>query len=147
MRAGTLATHQIVGMGEAFAIAQREGGAEQERIRGLRAKLWEGINDLDVQLNGNADVAVPGILNVSFENVSSEDLRLGLDGIALSSGSACNSANQQPSHALRAMGCSDERADSAIRFSFGRFTTEREIEDTVSAVTKTARSLRAWISA
>ena len=146
LRAGTLATHQIVGMGEAFAIAQREGGADDSRIRRLREKLWDGVQDLGAQLNGGSKAAVPGILNVSFEGISGEDLLLGLNGIALSSGSACNSANQQASHALRAMGCSDERADSAIRFSFGRFTTEQEIEQTVVAVSKAAKNLRSWLS-
>jgi cysteine desulfurase len=146
LRAGTLATHQIAGMGEAFAIAQREGDAEAGRIRRLREKLWDGIQDLGVHLNGGSEAAVPGILNVSFEGISGEDLLLGLNGIALSSGSACNSANQQPSHALRAMGCSDDRADSAIRFSLGRFTTDQEIEETVAAVIKAAKGLRPWIS-
>ncbi len=142
LRAGTLATHQIVGMGEAFALAGRERERDRDHIRLLRRRLWSGIEQLGPQLNGGSQFTVPGILNVSFDSISGEDLLLELNDLALSTGSACSSADRRPSHVLRAMGFSDERADGAVRFSLGRFTTGQEIDDTVAAVIRALTELR-----
>lgn len=135
LRAGTLATHQIVGMGEAFCIAKQVLQADDRRIRTLRGRLWSGLRELDrVSLNGTLEPSVAGILNLSFSDIAGEDLLFALSDIALSSGSACTSATQETSHVLRALGCSDEVADSSIRFSLGRFTTAQEIDYTAAAV-------------
>lgn len=143
LRPGTLATHQIVGMGETFRIAKDEMGADDRRIRTLRERLWRGLGALDgVYLNGALEPSVAGILNVSFDGVAGEELLMALEDIALSSGSACNTAAQEPSHVLRALGRSDELADSAIRFSLGRFTTEQEIERTIAATKSAVARLR-----
>jgi cysteine desulfurase len=126
MRSGTLATHQIVGMGEAFAIANTE---ENSRILALRNKLWDGINHLEgIKLNGSFDKRVPHNLNVSFRNVDGELLLAALKDIAVSRASACTKAIFEPSHVLKALGISNELAASSIRFSLGRFTTEAEID-------------------
>lgn len=135
LRAGTLATHQIVGMGVAFGIAKQSLQTDDEHIRALRRRLWSGLRELDqVSLNGTLEPSVAGILNVSFCGIPGEDLLFALSDIALSSGSACTSATQEPSHVLRALGHSDEVADSSIRFSLGRFTTAQEIDYTTAAV-------------
>jgi len=129
MRSGTLATHQIVGMGEAFRIAKEEMAAENERIRMLRDRLYAGFSDMEeVHLNGDMERRVPHNLNVSFNFVEGESLIMAIKDLAVSSGSACTSASLEPSYVLRALGRSDELAHSSIRFSIGRFTTEAEID-------------------
>lgn len=138
MRSGTLATHQIVGMGEAFELAGKTMHAEQERIRKLRDKLWNGLQDLEqVFLNGHPTQNVANYLNVSFNFVEGESLMMSLKDAAVSSGSACTSATLEPSYVLRALGLSDELAHSSIRFSFGKYTTEEDI-DHVLTITKAA---------
>ncbi|MDE2118126.1 MAG: IscS subfamily cysteine desulfurase [Betaproteobacteria bacterium] len=129
MRSGTLPTHQIVGMGEAFRIAQQEMAAENERIRMLRDRLWRGLSSMEeVHLNGDMEQRVPHNLNVSFSFVEGESLIMAVKDIAVSSGSACTSASLEPSYVLRALGRSDELAHSSIRFSVGRFTTMEEVD-------------------
>ena len=129
MRSGTLPTHQIVGMGEAFEIAGREMATEQPRIAALRDRLWTGLRDLDeVYLNGDASQRVANHLNVSFNFIEGESLMMALKDVAVSSGSACTSATLEPSYVLRALGLSDELAHSSIRFSLGRFTTDADID-------------------
>ncbi len=129
MRSGTLATHQIVGMGEAFRIAKEEMATENERIRMLRDRLYAGFSDMEeVHLNGDMERRVPHNLNVSFNFVEGESLIMAIKDLAVSSGSACTSASLEPSYVLRALGRSDELAHSSIRFSIGRFTTEAEVD-------------------
>ena len=129
MRSGTLPTHQIVGMGEAFEIAGREMATEQPRIAALRDRLWTGLRDLEeVYLNGDASQRVANHLNVSFNFIEGESLMMALKDVAVSSGSACTSATLEPSYVLRALGLSDELAHSSIRFSLGRFTTDADID-------------------
>ncbi len=143
MRSGTLATHQIVGMGEAFAIAGREMAAENERILGLRNRLWDGLKDMEeVYLNGDLESRVAGNLNVSFNFVEGESLIMALKDIAVSSGSACTSASLEPSYVLRAIGRNDELAHSSIRFTIGRYTTQEEIDYTIDLVRKAVGKLR-----
>ena len=143
LRSGTLPTHQIVGMGEAFRIAKLEMASENERIRVLRDRLWNGIKDLEgVVFNGDAELRVPGNLNVSFAFVEGESLMAALDGIAVSSGSACTSSSLEPSYVLRALGRSDELAHSSIRFTLGRFTTEDEVEVAIDVVRRGVARLR-----
>jgi cysteine desulfurase len=143
MRSGTLATHQIVGMGAAFRIAAEEMGAESERIRRLRDKLWAGIGTLDeVHLNGDLQRRVPHNLNASFNFVEGESLMMAIKDLAVSSGSACTSASLEPSYVLKALGRSDELAHSSIRFSIGRFTTEEEIDHAVQLLRKHVGKLR-----
>ncbi len=129
MRSGTLATHQIVGMGEAFRIAKEEMATENERIRGLRDRLWAGLSSVEeVYLNGDMKQRVPHNLNVSFNFVEGESLIMAIKDMAVSSGSACTSASLEPSYVLRALGRNDELAHSSIRFTVGRFTTAEEID-------------------
>jgi cysteine desulfurase len=143
MRSGTLATHQIVGMGEAFRIAKEEFDLENARITKLKDKLWAGLQDMEeVYLNGDVKQRVSGNLNVSFNFVEGESLIMALKDIAVSSGSACTSASLEPSYVLRALGMSDELAHSSIRFSIGRFTTEEEIDYVVSHVREAVKKLR-----
>ncbi len=143
MRSGTLATHQIVGMGEAFDIARREMASDNERIRMLRDRLWAGLSRIEaVYLNGDLERRVPHNLNVSFAFVEGESLIMALKDIAVSSGSACTSASLEPSYVLRALGREDELAHSSIRFSIGRFTTQEEIDYTVDLVTRAVDKLR-----
>lgn len=131
-RSGTLATHQIVGMGEAFRIAREEMVSENERIRMLRDRLWVGLSDIEeVYLNGDFEQRVPHNLNVSFNFVEGESLIMAVKDIAISSGSACTSASLEPSYVLRALGRNDELAHSSIRFTVGRFTTVEEMDYTV----------------
>ena len=138
MRSGTLATHQIVGMGEAFELAGKNLVAEQTRLRVLRDKLWNGLQDLEqIFLNGHQTQSVSNYLNVSFNFVEGKSLMMALKDVAVSSGSACTSATLEPSYVLRALGLSDELAHSSIRFSFGTYTTEADI-DHVLTVTKAA---------
>ena len=135
MRSGTLPTHQIVGMGEAFYIADQEMELEVERIRNLRDKFWDGLKDMEeIYLNGDFEKRAAGFLNVSFNYVEGESLIMALKDIAVSSGSACTSASLEPSYVLRALGLKDELAHSSIRFAVGRFTTEEDINYTVDIV-------------
>lgn len=132
MRSGTLATHQIVGMGEAFRLAREEMATENERIRMLRDRLWKGLSDIEaVYLNGDLEQRVPHNLNVSFAYVEGESLIMAIKDLAVSSGSACTSASLEPSYVLRALGRNDELAHSSIRFSIGRFTTEADVDFTI----------------
>lgn len=143
MRSGTLATHQIVGMGEAFRIARDEMQAENDRIRVLRNRLWDGIKDMEeVYLNGDLEQRVAGNLNVSFNFVEGESLILALRDIAVSSGSACTSASLEPSYVLRALGRDDELAHSSIRFTFGRFSTEEEVDMVIGKIRHEVNRLR-----
>jgi cysteine desulfurase len=142
-RSGTLATHQIVGMGEAFRIARVEMAAENERIRMLRDKLLNGIKDMEeVYVNGDLEHRVPHNLNVSFNFVEGESLIMGVKELAVSSGSACTSASLEPSYVLRALGRNDELAHSSIRFSIGRFTTEADIEFAIRLMKERIGKLR-----
>jgi len=143
LRSGTLPTHQIVGMGEAFRIAREQLVLENERIRRLRNRLWEGLRGLaGVYLNGDPERRVAGNLNVSFAGIEGEALMMALDTIAVSSGSACSSANREPSYMLRALGRSDELADGSIRFSVGRYTSETEIDHAIDRVCRKVTQLR-----
>jgi len=143
MRSGTLATHQIVGMGEAFRLAKEEMATENERIKMLRDKLYNGVKDIEaVYLNGDADHRVAHNLNVSFAYVEGESLIMALKDIAVSSGSACTSASLEPSYVLRALGLTDELAHSSIRFSIGRFTTEEEIDYVTNLIRSAIDKLR-----
>ncbi len=143
LRSGTLATHQIVGMGEAFRIAKEEMDAENARVLALRNRLWEGLKDMEeVYLNGDLEQRVAGNLNVSFNFVEGESLLMALKDMALSSGSACTSASLEPSYVLRALGRDDELAHSSLRFSIGRFTTEEEIDYVLSVVREQVERLR-----
>ena len=142
-RSGTLATHQIVGMGEAFRIAKEEMAAENERIRMLRDRLWQGLSNMEeVYLNGDMDSRVPHNLNVSFNFVEGESLIMAVKDIAVSSGSACTSASLEPSYVLRALGRNDELAHSSIRFTIGRFTTVEEVDYTVKLLHDKIAKLR-----
>jgi cysteine desulfurase len=143
MRSGTLPTHQIVGMGEAFRIAREEMGVECERIRGFRDKLLKGLSDIEeIYVNGDLESRVAHNLNVSFNFVEGESMMMAIKDIAVSSGSACTSASLEPSHVLRAIGRSDELAHSSIRFSLGRFTKEEDVEFTVALIGKEVARLR-----
>lgn len=143
MRSGTLATHQIVGMGEAFRIAKEDMASDNERIKMLRDKLWNGIKDIEeVYLNGDLERRVVGALNVSFNYVEGESLIMALKDMAVSSGSACTSASLEPSYVLRALGMNDELAHSSIRFSIGRFTTEAEVDHVINVVRDAIVKLR-----
>jgi cysteine desulfurase len=143
MRSGTLATHQIVGMGEAFRIAKEEMATENERIRMLRDRLYNGLKDIEeVHLNGDMEQRVPHNLNVSFNFVEGESLIMAIKDLAVSSGSACTSASLEPSYVLRALGRSDELAHSSIRFSIGRFTTEEEVDYAIKLLHEKIGKLR-----
>ncbi len=144
MRSGTLATHQVVGMGEACRIAGENMAEENRRLRLLRNRLWQGIRELgDVQWNGRDVERLPGHLNVAFAGVEGETLMTALGAIAVSSGSACTSASLEPSHVLHAMGLPDDLAHASVRFSVGRFTTEEEIDRAIEVVTGAVTRLRA----
>ncbi|MEW8499165.1 MAG: aminotransferase class V-fold PLP-dependent enzyme, partial [Candidatus Thiodiazotropha taylori] len=143
MRSGTLATHQIVGMGEAFRLAQQEMAAENEKILGLRQRLWDGIKDMEeVYLNGDENHRVAGNLNVSFAFVEGESLIMALKDLAVSSGSACTSASLEPSYVLRALGREDELAHSSIRFTLGRFSTVEEVDYAINKIRSEVERLR-----
>ncbi len=132
MRSGTLATHQIVGMGEAFRLAREEMETEAARLKGLRTRLLEGLSDIEeVYVNGDLEHRIPGNLNISFNFIEGESLIMALKELAVSSGSACTSASLEPSYVLRALGRNDELAHSSIRFTMGRFTTEEDVEYTI----------------
>jgi cysteine desulfurase len=135
LRSGTLATHQIVGMGEAFRIAREEMATENERIRALRDRLYAGLSQIEeAHVNGDMEQRVPHNLNISFNFVEGESLIMAIRELAVSSGSACTSASLEPSYVLRALGRSDELAHSSIRFTIGRFTTEEEIDFAIDLV-------------
>ncbi|HSC22506.1 MAG TPA: IscS subfamily cysteine desulfurase [Casimicrobiaceae bacterium] len=143
LRSGTLPTHQIVGMGEAFRLARLEMECDNGRIRRLRDKLWDGLSQIEeVYVNGDMERRIPHNLNVSFNFVEGESLIMAIKDVAVSSGSACTSASLEPSYVLRALGRSDELAHSSIRFTVGRFTTEEEIDYTVSLVQRKIAKLR-----
>ena len=143
MRSGTLATHQIAGMGEAFRIAMEEMESENARILALRNRLYNGFKDMEeVYVNGDMDHRIAGNLNISFNYVEGESLIMALKDIAVSSGSACTSASLEPSYVLRALGRSDELAHSSLRFTIGRYTTEEEIDYTIDLVKGAVHKLR-----
>jgi len=143
MRSGTLPTHQIAGMGEAFRIAREEMGAENERIRMLQKRLLDGISTIEqVFINGNVEKRVPHNVNASFNFVEGESLIMGIKGLAVSSGSACTSASLEPSYVLRALGRSDELAHSSLRMTIGRFTTVEDIDYAVSTLQDRVAKLR-----
>ena len=144
MRSGTLATHQIVGMGAAFAIAQEEMASDNARIARLGKRLWDGVKDMEeVYMNGHPTQRVAGNANISFNFVEGESLLMSLRELAVSSGSACTSASLEPSYVLRALGMNDELAHSSIRFSIGRFTTEEEIDQAIELSLNAVTKLRA----
>ena len=143
LRSGTLATHQIVGIGEAFHIAKQEMGTENERIRMLRDRLYNGLNNMEeVYVNGDMVHRIAGNLNISFNFVEGESLIMALRDLAVSSGSACTSASLEPSYVLRALGRNDELAHSSIRFTLGRYTTVEEVDYTIGLVVKAVTKLR-----
>jgi cysteine desulfurase len=143
MRSGTLPTHQIVGMGEAYRIAREEMGTEIERVRMLQRRLLGGLQEIEQTfINGNLEQRVPHNLNMSFNYVEGESLIMGIKGIAVSSGSACTSASLEPSYVLRALGRSDELAHSSLRMTIGRFTTEEEIDYVVTTLKERVAKLR-----
>jgi cysteine desulfurase len=144
MRSGTLATHQIAGMGEAYRLAKEHMAAENERIRSLRDRLLAGLQGIpEVRINGDLERRVPHNLNISFQFVEGESLLMGMKAIAVSSGSACTSASLEPSYVLRALGLSDEVAHSSIRFSVGRFTTVADVDAAIAHTRQTVERLRA----
>ncbi len=143
MRSGTLATHQIVGMGEAFALCAQRFEEDHAHAKKLRDKLWNGLQDIEeVYLNGSLEHGVPNILNVSFNFIEGESLMMSLKDLAVSSGSACTSATLEPSYVLRAIGRPDELAHSSIRFSFGRYTTESDIDKVLTQIHEAVNKLR-----
>ncbi|RVU30137.1 IscS subfamily cysteine desulfurase [Neptunomonas marina] len=143
MRSGTLPTHQIVGMGEAFRVAQEDMQKDADKALALRDRMWNALSDMEeVHINGSIDQRLPANLNVSFAFVEGESLLMSLKDLAVSSGSACTSASLEPSYVLRALGLSDELAHSSIRFSFGRFTTEEEIDHAVGQIRQAVDKLR-----
>ena len=143
MRSGTLATHQIVGMGKAFAIAQQEMATENERLLNLRNRLYDGLKDMEeVYVNGDIEQRIAGNINISFNYVEGESLLMALKDLAISSGSACTSASLEPSYVLRALGRNDELAHSSIRFSLGRYTTSADIDTTIAHVRHAVEKLR-----
>lgn len=144
MRSGTLATHQIVGLGEAARLAAAEMSAETARLAALRQRFWDGIKDIEeVHINGDAEAHLPGAINVSIAFVEGESLIMSLKDLAVSSGSACTSASLEPSYVLRALGLNDELAHSSLRFSFGRFSTEEEVDTAVAQLRNAVEKLRA----
>ena len=143
MRSGTLATHQIVGMGEAAHIAKEGMADEALRLQSLRQRFWDGIKDIEeVHVNGDMDQRLPGAINVSIAFVEGESLIMSLKDLAISSGSACTSASLEPSYVLRALGLNDELAHSSLRFSFGRFTTEEDVDVAVAQLRTAVEKLR-----
>lgn len=143
MRSGTLATHQLVGMGEAFRIAKEEMHEDGKRIAALRERLWDGLKDMEeVFVNGSVEHRLDGNLNVSFNYVEGESLIMSLSELALSSGSACTSASLEPSYVLRALGLNDEMAHSSLRLSIGRFTTEEDIDYAIGKLRSAVEKLR-----
>jgi cysteine desulfurase len=145
LRSGTLATHQIVGMGLAFEIAERDREQDVERIGALRDKLWAGISEVgDVVLNGHPQLRTAGLLNVSFRGIEGESLQFALRELAVSAGAACSSASEEASYVLRALGHSDQLAQSSLRFSLGRFTTAEQVDTAIAAVKREVTRLRSF---
>ncbi len=143
MRSGTLATHQIVGIGEAFAIAKAEMKEEGIRVQKLRDRLLAGFSDMEeVVVNGDLEQRISGNLNISFNYVEGESLMMAISDVAVSSGSACTSSSLEPSYVLRALGLTDELAHSSIRFSVGRYTTEKDVDDAITLVREKVQKLR-----
>lgn len=143
LRSGTLATHQIVGFGEAAAIMAREREREHERVLALRQRLWSHLKQIPgTVINGDEDQRLPGLLNVAFEGVDGETLLLALDDVAVSSGSACTSASVEPSYVLRALGLPDDLAHASLRFTIGRFTTAEEVDFAGRRVAEVVTRLR-----
>jgi len=143
-RSGTLATHQIVGMGRAFELAAQEMDQDNQRITALRDRLWAGLQSIpDLYLNGSLEQRVPHNLNISVDHIEGEALMMALTELAVSSGSACTSASLEPSYVLTALGRSDQLAHSSLRLSLGRFTTEQEVDDTIAALARVVEQLRA----
>ncbi|MBT4244732.1 MAG: IscS subfamily cysteine desulfurase [Gammaproteobacteria bacterium] len=143
MRSGTLATHQIVGIGEAFAIAKAEMKDEGIRVQKLRDRLLAGFSDMEeVVVNGDLEQRISGNLNISFNYVEGESLMMAISDVAVSSGSACTSSSLEPSYVLRALGLTDELAHSSIRFSVGRYTTEKDVDDAITLVREKVQKLR-----
>ena len=143
MRSGTLPTHQIVGMGEAFRIAKEEMAESNAKAKALQQRLLDGLKDIEqVYINGSLERRVPQNLNMSFNFVEGESLIMGIKGLAVSSGSACTSASLEPSYVLRALGRSDELAHSSLRMTIGRFTTEEEIDYAISTIRENVARLR-----
>ena len=143
LRSGTLPTHQIVGMGEAYRIAKLEMAADNARIQTLHDRLMNGLKDVEqVFLNGHATQRIPHNLNMSFNYVEGESLMMGIKGLAVSSGSACTSASLEPSYVLRALGRSDELAHSSLRMTIGRWTTEAEIDYAIETIKLNVAKLR-----
>lgn len=143
-RSGTLATHQIVGMGRAFELAAQEMDQDNQRITALRDRLWAGLQSIpDLYLNGSLERRVPHNLNISVDHIEGEALMMALTELAVSSGSACTSASLEPSYVLTALGRSDQLAHSSLRLSLGRFTTEQEVDDTIAAIARVVEQLRA----
>ncbi|WGQ36934.1 IscS subfamily cysteine desulfurase [Alcaligenes sp. CHO6] len=143
-RSGTLATHQIVGMGRAFELAAQEMDQDNQRITALRDRLWAGLQSIpDLYLNGSLEQRVPHNLNISVDHIEGEALMMALTELAVSSGSACTSASLEPSYVLTALGRSDQLAHSSLRLSLGRFTTEQEVDDTIAAIARVVEQLRA----
>ena len=143
MRSGTLATHQIVGMGEAARLAQEEIQEEAVRVGALRDRFWSTVSPLGaVQINGSMQHHLPGALNLGVDFVDGEVLLMALKGLAISTGSACTSASLEPSYVLRALGVPDALAHSSLRFSFGRFTTEAQVDEAAAALVETVSRLR-----
>ncbi len=144
MRSGTLPTHQIVGLGVAFALANERYEEDHAHAAKLRQKLWDGLQDIEeIYLNGDLENSVPNIVNISFNFVEGESLMMSLKDLAVSSGSACTSATLEPSYVLRAIGRPDELAHSSIRFSFGRYTTEEDIDTVIKQMHEAVDKLRA----
>lgn len=144
MRSGTLATHQIVGMGEAAHIAAQEMTGEASRLTSMRERFWGGISDLPgVAVNGDMQQRLPGALNISVAGVEGEALLMSLKDLAISTGSACTSASLEPSYVLRALGLPDELAHGSLRFSFGRFTSEQDVDLAISQLRHAVQTLRA----
>ncbi|MFL2754288.1 MAG: IscS subfamily cysteine desulfurase [Gammaproteobacteria bacterium] len=143
IRAGTLPTHQIVGMGESFKVAKEEIDKDFQKILSLKNRLYDGLKDMEeIYVNGDLENGYPGIFNLSFNYVEGESLIMALKNIAVSSGSACTSASLEPSYVLRALGRPDELAHSSIRFSFGRFTEEKDVDFTIDLVKTSVAQLR-----
>ena len=143
IRAGTLPTHQIVGLGESFRLAEEEIDSDFNKINSFKKRLYEGLKDMEeIYVNGDLENGYPGIFNLSFNYVEGESLIMALKNIAVSSGSACTSASLEPSYVLRALGRPDELAHSSIRFSFGRFTKEEDVDFTVDLVKTSVQQLR-----
>lgn len=143
MRSGTLATHQIVGMGEAAQIAREGMAQEAVRLKSLRQRFWDGIKDIEeVHVNGDLEQRLPGVINASIAFVEGESLIMSLKDLAISSGSACTSASLEPSYVLRALGLNDELAHSSLRFSFGRFTTEEDVDVAIEQLRTAVEKLR-----